>query len=157
MDTVRMLSTLHPPHGNGQGEPPQEIAESVGDHPSPVKSKIRVKDVPDFLFTHEDGTQVALEIVGYWTPEYLKEKFAKLARVRAPNLIVAVRKQLALRAGALPTVVLPFSSGILLRDLMSRLEAFRRPPAADTELLRPGSLSVREAEAAQFLRGARGF
>ena len=83
--------------------------------------------VPDFVFTHEDGTEVALEIVGYWTPEYLKEKFDKLARVRAPNLIVAVRKKFALQAGALPATVLPFSSTILLRDLMPRLDAFRRP------------------------------
>lgn len=82
--------------------------------------------VPDFLFTHEDGTEVALELVGYWTPEYVREKFDKLAGVRAPNLIVAVRKALALRAGSLPADVLPFSSGILLRDLMPRLEAFRR-------------------------------
>ena len=85
--------------------------------------------VPDFVFTHEDGTEVALEIVGYWTPEYLKEKFDKLARVRAPNLIVAVRKKLALQAGTLPATVLPFSSSILLRDLMPRLDAFRRPRA----------------------------
>lgn len=83
--------------------------------------------VPDFLFTHDDGTEVALEIVGYWTPEYVREKFEKLAAVRAPNLIVAVRKPLALRAGSLPAQVLPFSSRVLLRDLMPRLEAFRHP------------------------------
>jgi len=81
--------------------------------------------VPDFVFTHADGTEVALEIVGYWTPEYLREKFDKLARVRAPKLIVAVRKALALQAGDLPAAVLPFSTGIRLRDLMPRLEAFR--------------------------------
>ncbi|HLC40123.1 MAG TPA: DUF790 family protein [Methylomirabilota bacterium] len=83
--------------------------------------------VPDFVFTHEDGTEVALEIVGYWTPEYLAEKFSKLAKIQAPNLIVAVRKTLALQAGALPVTVLPFSSTILLRDLMPRLDAFRHP------------------------------
>jgi predicted nuclease of restriction endonuclease-like RecB superfamily len=81
--------------------------------------------VPDFVLTHEDGTEVALEIVGYWTPEYLAEKFAKLARVKAPNLIVAVRKPLALQAGSLPAAVLPFSSGIRLSDLLARLEPFR--------------------------------
>ncbi len=81
--------------------------------------------VPDFVFTHEDGTEVAMEIVGYWTPEYLKAKFGKLAAVQGPNLIVAVRKAMAVAAGSLPATVLPFSSGILLRDLMPRLEAFR--------------------------------
>lgn len=83
--------------------------------------------VPDFVFTHEDGTEVVLEIVGYWTPEYLRAKLGKLAKVEASNLIVAVRKALALRPGSLPATVLPFSSGILLRDLMPRLEVFRPP------------------------------
>ncbi|HLA24633.1 MAG TPA: DUF790 family protein, partial [bacterium] len=81
--------------------------------------------IPDFVFTHADGTEVALEIVGYWTPEYLAEKMAKLERVRGTNLIVAVRKAMALRAGHLPAEVLPFASSILLKDLLPRLEAFR--------------------------------
>lgn len=83
--------------------------------------------VPDFLFVHEDGTEVALEIVGYWTPEYLGEKLSKLARAKAPNLIVAVRKAQAVQFGSLPAEVLPFSTGIRLRDLLPRLEAFRHP------------------------------
>jgi hypothetical protein len=81
--------------------------------------------VPDFVFRHEDNTEVALEIVGYWTPEYLRDKLAKLARAKAPKLIVAVRKALALQPGDVPASVLPFSSSIHLRDLMPRLEAFR--------------------------------
>jgi predicted nuclease of restriction endonuclease-like RecB superfamily len=86
--------------------------------------------VPDFVFTHEDGTEVALEIVGYWTPEYLAAKLEKLGRVRGVNLIVAVRRSLALRAGALPPGALLFKSRLLLKDLMPRLEAFRGPRAA---------------------------
>lgn len=82
--------------------------------------------VPDFAFIHEDGTEVALEIVGYWTPEYLAAKFQKLRRVREAGIIVAVRKSMALKVGPLPGEVLPFRSGILLRDLMPRLEAFRK-------------------------------
>jgi predicted nuclease of restriction endonuclease-like RecB superfamily len=82
--------------------------------------------IPDFVFHHDDGTVVALEIVGYWTPEYLAEKFGKLARVTADiPVIVAVRKAWALKAGRLPSTVLPFGTGIVLKDLMPRLEAFR--------------------------------
>lgn len=82
--------------------------------------------IPDFVFTHADGTEVALEIVGYWTPEYLAAKLGKLRSVKASNLLVAVRQSLALQPGALPAAVLPFKSRILLRDLLPRLEAFRR-------------------------------
>lgn len=82
--------------------------------------------IPDFAFTHEDGTEVALEIVGYWTPEYLAAKVEKLRRVHGAGVIVAVRKSMALKVGPLLGEVLPFRSGILLRDLMPRLEAFRK-------------------------------
>jgi predicted nuclease of restriction endonuclease-like RecB superfamily len=85
--------------------------------------------VPDFVFTHEDGTEVALEIVGYWTPEYLAEKFPKLGAVRGVNLLVAVPRRLALRKGTLPDEALSFKRRLLLRDLMPRLEAFRARPA----------------------------
>ena len=81
--------------------------------------------IPDFVFTHADGTEVAFEIVGYWTPEYLAEKFGKLGRVRAPNLLVAVPRARALASGTVPHAVLPFKTRILLRDLLPRLEAFR--------------------------------
>lgn len=88
--------------------------------------------VPDFVFRHEDGTEVALEIVGYWTPEYLDAKLRRLAAARGVNLIVAVPRHLAARAGALPATVLPFKRRLLLRDLLPRLEAFRaRAPGGD--------------------------
>jgi predicted nuclease of restriction endonuclease-like RecB superfamily len=88
--------------------------------------------VPDFLFTHADGTRVALEIVGYWTPEYLRAKLDKLAGVRGQHLIVAVRRGLAVGSGDLPADVLPFRTRVLLRDLLPRLEACRPagPPPA---------------------------
>jgi predicted nuclease of restriction endonuclease-like RecB superfamily len=85
--------------------------------------------VPDFVFAHEDGTEVALEIVGYWTPEYLAEKLGKLATISGAKLIVAVRKQLALTAGTPLSGALLFNTSILLRDLMPRLEAFREHSA----------------------------
>ncbi|HYB40339.1 MAG TPA: DUF790 family protein [Candidatus Methylomirabilis sp.] len=82
--------------------------------------------IPDFVFTHQDGTEVLLEIAGYWTPEYLAEKFAKLGRIRGANLLVAVPTARALEAGPPPGAVLPFKTRILVRDLLPRLEAFRR-------------------------------
>lgn len=81
--------------------------------------------VPDFVFRHADGTEVALEIVGYWTPEYLADKLRRLAATRDVNLVVAVPQPLAVRAGRLPAVVLPFKRRLLLRDLLPRLERFR--------------------------------
>ena len=85
--------------------------------------------VPDFVLRHQDGTEVLLEIVGYWTPEYLTDKLGKLSAVRGVNLIVAVPRPLAVRAGSLPATVLAFKRRLLLGDLLPRLEAFRPPHA----------------------------
>jgi len=105
--------------------------------------------VPDFVFHHGDGTVVALEIVGYWTPEYLAEKLEKLARVTDTiPMIVAVREAWALAAGSLPATVLPFGTGIVLKDLMARLEAFRRAA--------PSACSGPAARSARAMPGARG-
>jgi predicted nuclease of restriction endonuclease-like RecB superfamily len=82
------------------------------------------------VFRHRDGTEVVLEIVGYWTPEYLADKLRKLSAARHVNLIVAVPRPLALRAGRLPATLLPFKRRLLLRDLLPCLEGFRSPRPA---------------------------
>lgn len=84
--------------------------------------------VPDFVFRHADGTEAVLEVVGYWTPEYLEEKFRKLRDVRAPNLIVAVPRALALRAGTLPAAVVTFARRLRPSDVLARLQALRDDP-----------------------------
>ncbi|MBX3420360.1 MAG: DUF790 family protein [Pirellulaceae bacterium] len=30
--------------------------------------------LPDFLWTHQSGKQIHLEIIGFWTPEYIQSK-----------------------------------------------------------------------------------
>ncbi|NOY61444.1 MAG: DUF790 family protein [Calditrichaeota bacterium] len=50
--------------------------------------------IPDFTFEHPDGRSALLEIVGFWTPEYLHKKLDKLARANRRDLIVAVNEKL---------------------------------------------------------------
>ena len=45
--------------------------------------------VPDFAFD-KGGVRVYMEIVGFWTPGYLKRKLRKLRALRGVNMIVAV-------------------------------------------------------------------
>jgi uncharacterized protein len=52
--------------------------------------------IPDFTLRNQNGREVYLEIVGFWTPEYLSRKIAKVKAARLDNLILAVSKQLAL-------------------------------------------------------------
>jgi predicted nuclease of restriction endonuclease-like RecB superfamily len=46
--------------------------------------------VPDFAFQHESGFRVVLEIVGFWTPEYLSAKIETLNHFRDHHILLAV-------------------------------------------------------------------
>ena len=60
--------------------------------PGPLQVGAQVM-LPDFMFT-KNGVSTYLEIVGFWTPEYLNEKIRKLEAVRDVDMIVAVDKRL---------------------------------------------------------------
>jgi predicted nuclease of restriction endonuclease-like RecB superfamily len=81
--------------------------------------------IPDFTFTHADGTTVLLEIVGYWRAEYVEEKFRKLAGVSGTHLIVAVPRRLAPRASELSGAVVEFRTRLRIGDVMAALEGLR--------------------------------
>jgi hypothetical protein len=49
--------------------------------------------IPDFSF-EKDRMKAYLEVVGFWTEEYLAKKVQKLKEVRASNMVVAVDKSL---------------------------------------------------------------
>lgn len=50
--------------------------------------------VPDFALRHPDGRQVLVEIVGFWHPDYLRRKFAKVRQAALDNLLLAVSDRL---------------------------------------------------------------
>jgi len=49
---------------------------------------------PDFVFAHGDGRRVMLEIVGYWTPEYLDSKFQILKQFHDKPVLLAIAQSL---------------------------------------------------------------
>ena len=56
--------------------------------------------VPDFLLKHEDGREAFLEIVGFWTPEYLAAKRKTIAKFAGRNILLAVPKRTAKESAA---------------------------------------------------------
>jgi predicted nuclease of restriction endonuclease-like RecB superfamily len=50
--------------------------------------------IPDFRF-EKDGMKVYLEVVGFWTPEYLARKINKLNSIAGVDMIVAADESLA--------------------------------------------------------------
>jgi predicted nuclease of restriction endonuclease-like RecB superfamily len=51
--------------------------------------------LPDFTLRHDDGREALVEIVGFWTPEYLEAKARKIAAASLDRLILAVPRGLA--------------------------------------------------------------
>jgi len=81
--------------------------------------------VPDFTFRHEDGTQVHLEIIGFWTPEYLAHKRETIRQFGQHNILIAIPER-SLREGAsVGESVLVYKTTIKLKPLMEALERIR--------------------------------
>ena len=83
--------------------------------------------LPDFAIEHPDGRRVLFEIVGFWTPEYLDEKLAKIRDANRDNLIVAVSEQLDCSAEDFEKMdnrVLWFKSGIHVYDVVELADEY---------------------------------
>jgi hypothetical protein len=61
--------------------------------PEPLVADTHVL-IPDFSF-EKDGMKVYLEVVGFWTPEYLGRKIGKLSSIAGVDMIIAADESLA--------------------------------------------------------------
>jgi predicted nuclease of restriction endonuclease-like RecB superfamily len=87
--------------------------------------------LPDFALEHPDGQRVLFEIVGFWTPEYLDEKLAKIQDANRDNLIVAVSESLDCSSEdfkGMDDRVLWFKSGIHVYDVVELVEKYAAKP-----------------------------
>ena len=86
--------------------------------------------LPDFMFRHDDGTEVFLEIVGFWTPEYLAGKRETLRQFRQHNVLIAVPEASVREGVHISENVLVYKTALRLAPLMELLEAIRAKRAA---------------------------
>jgi predicted nuclease of restriction endonuclease-like RecB superfamily len=83
--------------------------------------------IPDFSFTHrKTGRRALLEIVGFWHPEYLRRKLAKVRQAARRDLILLVYESVNLAEGVFEAVaageVLTFSRKPVLKDVLAAVE-----------------------------------
>jgi uncharacterized protein len=83
--------------------------------------------VPDFVFRRADGTEVFMEIVGFWTPEYLEGKRETLRRFRNHTILLAVAHRSVRKDAAIPPEVIVYKSVLKVEPV---LEALRRASPA---------------------------
>jgi len=79
--------------------------------------------VPDFVFRHEDGRKVLLEIVGFWTPEYLEAKLKTLRTFAGQNILVAVAAGNEKRGDGFAPDAIRFKKRLRIKDVLQRLES----------------------------------
>ena len=82
---------------------------------------------PDFALEHPDGRRAILEIVGFWTPEYLSERLGKIRTADMDNLSLAVSERLDCAEenfGAAADPVLWFKTGIHVYDIIDLAEEY---------------------------------
>ncbi|NQT12665.1 MAG: DUF790 family protein [Planctomycetes bacterium] len=80
--------------------------------------------VPDFVFRHDDGRVVLMEIIGFWTPEYVEAKMETLRTFHDQRILLAVADPARKDLPELPTETITFKSALLIKDVLSRLEGF---------------------------------
>ena len=56
--------------------------------------------LPDFTMRHADGREALVEVVGFWTPEYLEAKVRKIRAASLRSLILVVYRGLAVGGAA---------------------------------------------------------
>jgi predicted nuclease of restriction endonuclease-like RecB superfamily len=81
--------------------------------------------VPDFVFRHEDGRTMMLEIVGFWTPEYLRAKFQTLREFRKHPILLALAKPAQQQLADLPPGVVLFKTTLKPQAVLDQLKAIK--------------------------------
>ena len=77
--------------------------------------------VPDFTLTHFDGRQLLLEVVGYWTPEYLKQKLQAIAMFENHRILLAIDQTLQQHFQADASNVILYKKRLRAADVLSLL------------------------------------
>jgi predicted nuclease of restriction endonuclease-like RecB superfamily len=90
--------------------------------------------IPDFSFTHrKDGRRALLEIVGFWHPQYLSRKLAKVRQAGRQDLILLVYKSANVAEGEFEAAsageVLTFTRKPVLKEVLAAVERCAVAPA----------------------------
>ena len=109
----------------------------------------QVTFVPDFVFRHEDGTEVLFEIVGFWTPQYLEKKREMLRTFGHHRILLAVPEGSLKPDCSSQENVIPYKTVIKVEQTLKVLERIR------TERIQLGENHEIQATGPDRLKGIR--
>jgi hypothetical protein len=83
--------------------------------------------IPDFQLVHTQDEQrrILVELVGFWSPRYLKNKIAKVQAARCPNLLLLVYESLKVTRedfGEIEGELIFFKEKPVIKDVMAAVE-----------------------------------
>ncbi len=81
--------------------------------------------IPDFKFI-KGNLEFYMEIVGFWTPEYLRKKIYKLQRLKDENFIIAVDEELSCSTENIKGDIIFFKKKIPVREVVKILKEYER-------------------------------
>ncbi|AHF99848.1 hypothetical protein HALLA_14685 [Halostagnicola larsenii XH-48] len=114
--------------------------------PEALESGTRVM-IPDFAFDyHHADFRVYLEIMGFWTPEYVEKKLAQLANLEDVDMIVAVDESLGVgeEIVARDHRAIPYSGSVRLKDVADVLREFESDLVAESVASLPDEIDPDE-------------
>jgi predicted nuclease of restriction endonuclease-like RecB superfamily len=77
--------------------------------------------VPDFVFQHEDGRRAMMEVIGFWTPEYLQQKEETLRQFHKHRILLAVVQSAKDRFDTDNPMVFSYKTVIKIDEVLRRL------------------------------------
>ena len=99
--------------------------------------------IPDFAFDYRHGDfRVYFEVMGFWTPEYVTKKLARLDAVGDVEMLVAVDESLGVgeEVEARDHRAIPYSSSVRVKDVRDALRAYEDELAAEAAAALPDEL-----------------
>jgi predicted nuclease of restriction endonuclease-like RecB superfamily len=88
---------------------------------------------PDFLLRHRIHSErcALVEIAGFWTPDYLTAKLARLREAQLPPFVLCIDEDRACALGDVPAnlSVVPFRRRVDAAAVVRRVEALTAPPS----------------------------
>ncbi|HQZ64381.1 MAG TPA: DUF790 family protein [Planctomycetaceae bacterium] len=79
--------------------------------------------IPDFVFRHNDGRVVLMEIIGFWTPEYIAARLETLAVFREAPILLAIHESTSHHFESSPgtAIVVTYKSALLVKPVLQAL------------------------------------
>jgi len=79
--------------------------------------------VPDFVFRHDTGKVALMEIIGFWTPEYIESRLQTLAVFEGSPILLAIHESTShhFKAAGMESRIITYKTALLIKPVLEAL------------------------------------